>query len=98
MNIDVERITCCKCFVAFWVSEEHKQKLVSSKNGFFCPNGHSQNFVGKTDADKTKEAEADAKHWRTQHDFEYNENKMLKKSVTEYKSQLTKLKNKGSKK
>ncbi|MEK6879592.1 MAG: hypothetical protein AABY22_08295 [Nanoarchaeota archaeon] len=46
---------CLTCHVLFWISEAHHNRLVSSKEGFYCPNGHCASFVGKTDVEKLKE-------------------------------------------
>jgi len=44
-----EVIECYKCHVQFCVTKEHNESLLQSKTSFFCPNGHSQIYTGKSD-------------------------------------------------
>ena len=51
---------CCNCGVLFAMTAEfakdrHRRKEAAS---FYCPNGHAQHYMGKTDAQKLREAEA----------------------------------------
>lgn len=51
--------TCINCGVRFAMTEElhaEKQRNRGPNNPFFCPNGHSQHYVGKSDAQKLLEA------------------------------------------
>lgn len=48
---------CPSCHLLFWMSQDHHNRLVSSKKSFYCPNGHSQSYTGKTDKQKLIEAE-----------------------------------------
>lgn len=55
MNVSIVEISCYKCKVSFWITENHNNKLLKCHNSFFCPNGHSQAYVGKTAEQKIKE-------------------------------------------
>ena len=57
MDIQIAQQTCCNCNVSFWITKEHRQRLIDCKNTFYCPNGHPQNYKGETDRDKLKRAE-----------------------------------------
>lgn len=48
-------ISCYKCGVSFGVSQSFRNQLRESHESFYCPNGHSQHFYGKTDAEKIQE-------------------------------------------
>jgi len=43
---------CCKCGVRFALPSHMMNKLRSSRDQFYCPNGHSLAFVGETEAQK----------------------------------------------
>jgi len=49
---------CINCGVLFAMSEELYDKRQGDKQSFYCPNGHSMVYRGKTDAQKLKDAEA----------------------------------------
>ena len=48
-------IICCKCGIAFSVPSEWDRQKRLKHDTFYCPNGHGQSYVGKTDAEKYKE-------------------------------------------
>lgn len=53
--------TCITCGIEFALPEVRRQWLVDHPGtNFFCPNGHQQQFTGKTEAQKLKE-QLDAK-------------------------------------
>ena len=54
MYIHITQETCCHqdCNILFWITTEHHNNLVKCKNTFFCPNGHPQSYLGKTNAQK----------------------------------------------
>ena len=51
--------TCFACGVLFAMTEEFRaQRLKERERGsFYCPNGHAQHYLGKSDAEKAREAE-----------------------------------------
>ena len=58
LNINQRLVTevCCDCGVLFAMPDELHDKLVDKPGtAFYCPNGHSQHYVGKTEAQKLKE-------------------------------------------
>lgn len=82
-------IDCCTCGILFCVPEDLKSMwLKHPGRSFYCPNGHSMHYTGKSDAQKLKEKEA-------QLDFERRKNEQLKNSERSLKGQITKLKNRS---
>lgn len=53
--ITLETITCCLCAVPFAVPADLKRERLRDHRNFWCPNGHDQHFLGKTEADKLRE-------------------------------------------
>jgi hypothetical protein len=47
--------TCYKCNVTFGLNSEQRDRLKRTHNDFYCPNGHAQHFVGKSDVEKLQE-------------------------------------------
>jgi hypothetical protein len=45
---------CCRCGVKFGIPKQLQDNLRNTHNSFFCPNGHSQSYIGETDADKLR--------------------------------------------
>ncbi len=54
-NVDLYCEECPSCHLLFWISLEHHNRLVKSKESFSCPNGHSQSYSGKTAEQKLKD-------------------------------------------
>lgn len=48
--------TCCVCGVVFALNRDHYDGLQGNKKGFYCPNGHSLVFQGKTLDEQLAEA------------------------------------------
>lgn len=46
--------TCCGCHVLFAITEELRDRRLEDKKQFFCPNGHSQSYVGETKEEKLR--------------------------------------------
>jgi hypothetical protein len=49
--------TCYSCGVLFAMEEDYRQELLQTKRTFYCPNGHGQNYVGKSNEQRRREAE-----------------------------------------
>ncbi len=52
MDVTIVQETCPNCNVLFWISKAHQERLVSSKESFYCPNGHSASYQGESDKQK----------------------------------------------
>ncbi len=56
--------TCCNCGVRFAMTDAFYRKRLENlgpNNPFYCPNGHKQWYVGKTEADKLRDENAKLK-------------------------------------
>jgi len=53
--VDMVMEECCACGTPFMIPKRMKTALLNSKQTFYCPNGHGQSYVGKTEAEKLKE-------------------------------------------
>jgi hypothetical protein len=48
---------CCECGVRIYMERDFKNTLINTHHAFCCINGHSQSFVGESDADKLKKVQ-----------------------------------------
>jgi hypothetical protein len=55
MDVPMRVIQCCECFVAFAMTTELYEKRLKDHKSFYCPVGHGQHFVGKSDEEQLKE-------------------------------------------
>lgn len=51
----LESIECYKCGIVFAVPQYWRQKRLEDHESFWCPNGHSQCYIGKTEAEKLRD-------------------------------------------
>ena len=60
MDIKIIQETCCAegCGINYWITQEHHDRLVSTKRTFHCPNGHPQSYQGESDRARIKSLEA----------------------------------------
>ena len=97
----LETETCFKCGVLFAMPADLMENLRKNRNSFFCPNGHSQAYTGKTKAEKLQD-KLDAKEReleraeRRRAGAEARE-KMANNSLRATKGVVTKMKNRASK-
>lgn len=95
------KITCCNCYVPFWIEEEHNEELKRTKATFYCPNGHPQSYVGKSDKEKAAELREEVERQRKLRINERVEKNQeiahLKNKVKTYKGHLTRKKSKEEK-
>lgn len=47
--------TCYSCGILFAMTKEFRDERLKDRRSFWCPNGHSQAYVGRTEAQKLKE-------------------------------------------
>ena len=55
VRIKLAEIRCCKCGVFFWVDLYLQCELKNSHRSFYCPHGHSQSYVSKSEAERLRE-------------------------------------------
>jgi hypothetical protein len=89
---------CCQCGVHFALPEDLRARcLKDHSKSFFCPNGHSMTYTGKTDEAKAKEAqvraEREAAHLRARLDQAEAETAQTKNSLRATKAAATRARN-----
>ena len=57
MEITIEMVTvlCAACGMPFAITKDKEARLRECHNKFYCPDGHSQNFAGKTEVERLRE-------------------------------------------
>lgn len=55
---------CCACGVAFALPESLQGQRRGDKGTFYCPNGHSQSYIGKPLEEQLREARQEAERTR----------------------------------
>ena len=48
-------IKCCNCGLPFAVPEDWNSERLRDRKNFYCPNGHQQHYIGKTEEQKLRE-------------------------------------------
>jgi len=54
-TITLVSVECYTCGVIFGLPSQLKRNLLDNHEMFYCPNGHGQSFIGKTEAQKLRE-------------------------------------------
>jgi len=84
-------IYCYKCGIAFCVTKDFDEKNLEHRaNNFYCPAGHQQHYIGKSDLDKMKER---LRRSELETEQAEKELKATRRSRTALKSEITKTKN-----
>lgn len=54
VEVKIIEETCCTdgCGIMFWIAEDFRNRLISTKRTFYCPNGHSMSYQGESDKQK----------------------------------------------
>jgi len=60
LTVEFATIVCSDCASIFAVTTKFQAERRASHKTFYCPNGHSQYYPGKTEADKFREAANEA--------------------------------------
>src|SRR4030095_11332018 len=90
---------CCHkgCGVHFGLPYDLYEDLVKSHNWFYCPNGHNQHYVGKTEEEKLREElsrmterEADQRRLKEQ---AREETQRINRTLITTKGHITRVKN-----
>jgi hypothetical protein len=56
-----EDVQCCVCGIVFGMPERYVKARRNDHKEFYCPNGHNQAFLGKTEGENAIEALKQAK-------------------------------------
>jgi len=101
MEIQMKDITCPKCGIVFAITAVHDSNLRECHNTFYCPAGHPQSYVGKTEAERLRETLADKerslKYFREQEQIRADEYKK-KFELKMKKQKATRIAKKSAKK
>jgi hypothetical protein len=56
-SVELVTETCCACGILFAMPAELKKRALEQRDrlSFYCPNGHSQHYVGKSDGQLLRE-------------------------------------------
>lgn len=81
--------TCCECGVLFGMEVGFDNQRRDDHRRWFCPNGHSQHYTGKTEAQKLTEQLEAARSLATR---ERERRATAERSASAYKGQVTKVK------
>lgn len=54
-SVQLEPISCYSCGVIFGMPAEMDRDRRQDRKSFWCPNGHAQSYIGKTEAEKERE-------------------------------------------
>lgn len=91
---------CSDCHVAFALSSSFNRERRESKTRFYCPNGHSLHYHGKTEAEKaleeTERLRRNLESSRSQTAFWRTEQEREKRQHAATKGQLTKTKKRAA--
>lgn len=65
-NAVLETETCVTCGILFAMPQDFKNRCIAKPlvKKFYCPNGHEQWYLGKSDQQKLREAEAELNNER----------------------------------
>lgn len=75
-TVEFVMMECCNCSIPFMIPNYQRKRLLSTRESFYCPNGHRQAYSGPTEADKLKE-QLEAERKRNEQDIEFMNNKLL---------------------
>lgn len=92
--IQIKEMTCCECCCTFFITEKHNDILLKDKSIFYCPNGHQQNYVGKSDAEKLKDIQKEKIKYQRWLSEETEKSNKLNLTIRSMKGNAAKLKKK----
>ncbi len=49
---EFNRVDCCQCGIAFYVTSKWKERKEESHDNFYCPNGHTNYYPAESEAEK----------------------------------------------
>lgn len=89
---------CCRCGVLFGLERGHQRRLLDNPGtSFFCPNGHSQHYVGESEAERERRARTRAEGLLAQERAEHADTRRLRNAaerrLTAQRGATTRLKN-----
>lgn len=98
MEVITKEHECVTCHITFWITQSHNNRLLETKESFYCPNGHSQSYKGKSDAQQCREAKEESETRLKMYKNECEATHYLRDEIKGHKRTITKLKKKAGKK
>lgn len=94
----LEVVQCASCAIKYAIPRKFVSERRDDHKSFYCPNGHSQWFPGKSDAEKLR-AELEREKERTAHAREWARQEQSRKQVAQRQAaaargQVTRIKRK----
>lgn len=93
IDVEFRQICCATCNVLFCVVVKHYDRLVDSKENFYCPAGHANHFTGQNDKQRLeqeiKRAEEYKRLWNEESDLRsklFKEKQELLKKIRKKKT------------
>ena len=87
LTVTFVEVECFSCGTPFALSRDFYENRLTDKKRWYCPNGHSQVFVGLSDKKKLEQARAQITHLGDQKDA-------AQRSADAYKGHFTRVKKK----
>lgn len=87
-SVTLEPVTCYACSVIFGIPSDMYRHRLEDQKEWYCPNGHSQHFIGETEAEKYQRL------WKAEQNrlaAERSQHDQTKASLTATKGVVTKL-------
>lgn len=98
ITLDVKLVLeeCCNCGMAWAMPERFQRKMRETRQTFYCPAGHAQQYVGETDAERAnKDAEKYKRLWQDERRYAaavVAERNTARRELKTTRAQLTKTK------
>lgn len=91
--------SCFNCGLKFAMEKSFRDTLLRTKRDFYCPNGHKQHYISKTECEiKIEKLSEELKYERNRKSEIYREqndyNRKLNYRIRHYKGDVTKLRKK----
>lgn len=87
---------CIKCGVPFAVTQEYQNRRKKDHGTFYCPNGHSMYYPGKTEEERLREQlqrrDEDLKYMRQSRDLHREQAEENKRRAASYKGHFNRVK------
>lgn len=88
---------CCNCGMTFGVPADFNARRLEDHKDFYCPAGHSQHYIGKTEAQKEREradaAERQLQYARSSAQAARDQRDQAYRSAAAYKGHATRIRN-----
>lgn len=91
-TVHLKWTTCISCGVPIAMPSEMFDRRVKDQRTFYCPNGHSQHFTGKTEAQKLRDrlrvAESNVTFYRDQLEASERSKRAIRGHLTRIKRRI----------